>query len=86
MNESPETPAIVFIKDSERVENKEEKLQEQKPESVLIVRGETLYTLIQLDLLNGEMMECQAIVDTGSVMSILSVGTELSNPRRPLAF
>ena len=34
---------------------------------------ETLYTRIVLDLLNGEVMECDAIVDTGSVLSIVSV-------------
>ena len=37
------------------------------------VRQETLYTRIVLDLLNGEVMECDAIVDTGSVLSIVSV-------------
>ena len=49
------------------------------------ISQETLYTRIMLDLLNGEVMECEAIVDTGSVLSIVSVEALKRNAAHLLA-
>ena len=43
-------------------------------EIIRLIKGETLLTVIKVDLLNGFIMEGEAIVDTGSVLSFLSTG------------
>jgi hypothetical protein len=40
---------------------------------VQLARSETLETMIKVDLLNGKLMECAAVVDTGSVLTFLSL-------------
>ena len=49
--------------------------QNVKPDPIVIqfVRKETLITMVMIDLLDGNVMECEAVIDTGSVLSFLGL-------------
>jgi len=59
-----------------RLMMEEDRLNEGgEPLVVNLVRRETLLTQVKIDLKNGNMMEGEAVVDTGSVLSFLSAST-----------
>ena len=49
--------------------------EEPEPVIVCLVRKETIVTNVVLDILNAEVIETEAVVDTGSAMSFLSSET-----------
>ena len=57
------------------LDQKGELHNQEEPVIVCLVRKETIVTNVVLDILNAEVIETKAVVDTGSAMSFLSSET-----------